>query len=252
MLAGCGFHHGSLGPVEDAQLGDSARDVAGDVAIDAPPPAFCPSDPHLRLCFSFDQATLPSSLPNEGAANVSAQLTNVTRIAKGTGGAAQLGATSEIYIPYSTEVANIQTIEILYRYDSEPTTDGGRMGLMDSNVATPNNISLFFYRADPTHQLRCGLGSEVSVWSATLTTNTWYHLICDCEATTNQRMYVDGVMIGDTAGACAAGGAFSTPDGFTIGSNNNGGPTGIDSQLLGAIDGIRLWDIPRPPLPPAN
>lgn len=243
ILAGCGFHHGALGAVDDA-ASDGASDGVADIALDAPA-GFCPSDPHLRLCFSFDQATLPTTLPNEGAAIVSAQLTNVTRIARGSGGAAQLDATSEIYVPYTTEVANIQTLEIWYRADSDPTVDGGRMGLMDSNVG-PNNISLFFYRMDPSHTLRCGLGSETTVWSATLAPGTWYQLVCDCEAG-NQRMYVDGAKIGDTAGACSNGGAFYTPDGFTIGSNNNGGPTGIDAQLLGAIDGIRLWDVPKPP-----
>jgi hypothetical protein len=245
VLAGCGFRHGSLSPADaDPDDADVPIDATVDASIDAPL-GFCPPDPHLRLCFSFDQETLPASLPNEGAANVSAQLTNVTRIAAGTGGAAQLDATSEIYVPYTTEVANIQTVEIIYRADSEPTIDGGRMGLVDSNVG-PNNISLFLYRADPSHTLRCGLGSETTVWPATLTTNTWYHLICDCE-TDIQRMYVNGVKVGDTPGTCGIGGAFATPDGFTIGSNNNGGPTGVNDQLLGAIDAVRLWDIPRPP-----
>ena len=114
---------------------------------------------------------------------------------------------------------------------------------MDSNVSPPN-ISLFFYRADPTHQLRCGLGGAVNVWDATLATSTWTHLVCTCVGG-NQQMFVDGVKVGDTPGACSTGGGFVDPDGFTIGSNNNGGPTGVSDQLLGAIDGIRLWDVPK-------
>lgn len=213
--------------------------------VDAPPPAFCPpGDPHLRLCFSFDQVPLTPTLANEGGANVSAALTNVTRVPVGTGsgGAAQLGATSEIFVPYTAEVTAIRTIEIWYRYDSEPVTDGARMGLVDSNVVPPN-ISLFFYRKDPTHQLRCGLGSATVTWDATLTPNTWLQLSCVCDGA-DLEMFVDGTMVGDTAGDCAAGGAFVSPDGFVIGANNNGGATGISEQLLGAIDGIRLWDTP--------
>jgi hypothetical protein len=33
--------------------------------------------------------------------------------------------------------------------------------------------------------------------------------------------------------------------GLTIGSNDNGGPTGVDDWLVGAIDGVRLWDVTR-------
>lgn len=214
---------------------------------DAAPPPFCPADAHLRLCFSFDQTPLMPSLANEGGANVSATLTNVTRIpvGSGSGGAAQLGSTSEIFVPYTNEVSAIRTIEIWFRYDSEPITNGGRMGLVDSNVVPPN-ISLFFYRADPTHQLRCGLGNATMTWDATLAPNAWTRLSCVCEAG-DLKMFVDGVMVGDTVADCAAGGAFVSPDGFVIGANNNGGPTGVNDQLLGAIDGIRLWDTPMLP-----
>jgi hypothetical protein len=216
-----------------------------DAMVDAPAPPFCaPNDAHLRLCFSFDQVPFTATLANEGAANVSAMLTNVTRIPVGTGsgGAAQLAATSEIFVPYTTEVSAIRTIEIVYRFDSEPTTDGGRMGLVDSNVVPPN-ISLFFYRKDPTHQLRCGLGSATTTWDASLAVNTWLHLACVCDAR-QLKMFVDGVMVGDTAGDCDAGGAFVSPDGFVIGANNNGGAANVSEPLLGAIDGIRLWDMP--------
>ncbi|HSD86922.1 MAG TPA: LamG-like jellyroll fold domain-containing protein [Kofleriaceae bacterium] len=252
-LAGCGFQHGIFAASAIDAGGDDGP-VIDDAPVDGAPDgaaatAFCPQgDPHLRLCFSFDQATLAATLPNEGGANVSAQLTNVTRIANGTGGAAQLGATSEIFVPYTTEVANIQAIEIWFRYDSEPTIDGGRMGLVDSNVVPPN-ISLFFYRQDPSHTLRCGIGSQTTVWNATLAPTTWFQLACVCE-NGSQKMYVNGVKVGDTAGACSGGGAFVDPDGFTIGSNNNGGPTGVNDQLLGAIDGIRLWDVPVTPAAP--
>lgn len=237
-LGGCGFEHGLF--VGDAT---QAIDAPADAMVDAPPPPFCtPNEPRLRLCFSFDQVPLTPTLANEGGANVSAMLTNVTRIPVGTGsgGAAQLDATSEIFVPYTTEVSAIRTIEFWFRYDSEPTQSGARMGLVDSNVIPPN-ISLFMYRNDPSHQLRCGLGSATVTWDATLMPNTWFKLACVCDGT-NLKMFVDGAMVGDTPGDCAAGGAFVDTQGFVIGANNNGGPTGINERLLGAIDGIRLWD----------
>ena len=235
-VAGCSFRPGDYQP--------PAVDAA---PIDAAIQAFCPVDPHLRLCFSFDQPTFGGTLANEGAASTSAQLTNVTRIASGAGGAAQLDATSTVFVPASPEVTNIQAIEIWYRADSQPVNDGERMGLVDSN--TTSNISLFLYRRDPSHELRCGIGDATIVWAATLTTATWIYLACVCE-NGNLKMYVDGTKIGDTAAACASGGTI-VADGFTIGSNNNGGSGfPVTDWLLGAIDGIRLWDQPVTPAPP--
>ena len=226
LVIGCGFRS-PVGTVSDA-------------TIDAPSARFCAADPRLRLCYSFDQESLPAALPDEGAAVVDAQLTSVTRIARGSGGAALLGTASSMFVPMTPEVTNIQAFEIWYRADADPP-NGGRSGLVDSNVSPPN-ISLFLLRQDPGHQLRCGLGAAVASWAASLTVGSWIYLACVCEAN-SLKMYVDGVKIGETAGPCASGGAF-VADGFTIGSNNNGGPTGFNDRLVGAIDGVRLWDVP--------
>lgn len=223
---GCGFQS-PVGAVPDA-------------TSDAPSALFCAADPRLRLCYSFDQESLPAALPDEGAAAVDAQLTNVTRITRGSGGAALLGTTSSIFVPMTPEVTNIQALEIWYRADAEPL-NGGRSGLVDSNVS-PLNISLFLYRQDPGHQLRCGLGAAVTSWDASLTVGSWTYLACVCEAD-SLKMYVEGVKVGETPGPCASGGAFVT-DGFTIGSNNTGSPSIFDDRLVGAIDGVRLWNVP--------
>ena len=245
LLASCRFVPGiAAGDARGAEAvaGDAAQ-AAPDATADAAPP-FCAADPHLRLCFSFDQASLGAMLPNEGAGAVTAQLTGVQSIASPMGRAAQLGAASEIYVPMGSGVTGIQAAEIWFRYDSEPAGDGDRMGLYDSNVAPPN-ISLFFYRADPSHTLRCGIGGETQVWQAPqLATGTWFHAACICDGT-NLHMVLDGTDLGAIAGACASGGAF-VQDGFTIGANNNGAGNQIDAQLIGAIDGIRLWDTPLP------
>jgi hypothetical protein len=242
LVVGCKFTPGRGVDVLDAAAID-APDAQIDAAIDAAVTKFCPADSHLRLCLSFDADPLPASLPNEGVANVSAQLTNVTRTVAGTSGAAAIDATSTIFVPYSAEVANIFAFEIWFRADNEPPANGARLGILDSNIIPPN-VSLFFYRADPDYQLRCGIGNVLISYNAPIVLGTWHYAACVCDADT-LIVYLDGTKIGETAmSGCASGGAFVSPDGFTIGSNNNGGPTGVNEQVVGAIDGVRLWDAP--------
>lgn len=246
-VAACGFRGPGLTgddarPPDGSATDDAALDaIAGDAAVQA---RFCPTDPHLRLCYAFDQPVLPATLPDEGAVAVDAQVSNVTSIASPMGRAAQLAANSEIWVPMVGGVTNIQSFEVWFRYDAELATNAAREGLVDSNVSPPN-ISLFFYRADPTHQLRCGLGGQVEVWPATLMPGHWYYAACVCDAG-RLTMYLDGVQVGQTAGACASGGGF-VADGFTIGANNNGGQANPSDLLIGALDGVRLWDVTLTP-----
>ncbi|HEX5058810.1 MAG TPA: LamG-like jellyroll fold domain-containing protein [Kofleriaceae bacterium] len=241
VLAGCGFQHGTA--TEDAAIPD-APDANVDMMIDAPAP-FCAADPHLRLCYSFDQDPLPPSLANEGAANVSATLTNVTHTARGATGAAQIDSTSMIYVPYTAEVTNIQGFEVSFRADGAPAINGARLGILDTNVIPPN-VSFFLYRVDPGYQLRCGLGGALYAFDAPLVLGMWHDAVCTCTADTLQ-IYLDGAKIGEQAtSGCSSGGGFVSA-GMTIGQNNNGGPTGADEWLVGAVDNVRLWDVPVAP-----
>jgi len=238
-LAGCSFQ------IDAPATGspDAAPDAPPDARSDAPAPPFCPTDPELRVCFSFDQTPLPAMLPSEGTATVTATLTSITRIARSpTRGAAQFGATSGIAMPMGVGVTGVLASEVWFRADAMPATNGGRMGLFDSN--TSENISLFFYRADPVHQLRCGLGNQTEVFPATLATTTWHYAACTCEGGA-MRMYLDGVLVAPPRpGGCSAG-AF-VGDGFTIGSDNSGsGGTVAGDRIAGAIDGVRLWAVAR-------
>jgi hypothetical protein len=242
LLGACGFH--AVAKSGDAANGksDAAIDAAPDAPGDAATPRFCAPDPHLRLCFDFDAPTLPTSYPDQGVATASAQLTNVTRIASPLGGAAQLGTQSEIYFPMDTAVAGILASEIYFRIDTDAPTDGARESLFDSNLIPPN-ISMFVYRNDPDHDIHCGMGSQNESWTTSaITLAAWHHALCVC-ANGNLSLYLDGTNLGDRSGNCNTGGSI-TSEGFTIGSNNNGGPTGVNELLLGAIDGIRLWDQP--------
>jgi hypothetical protein len=242
-LAACGFSIDGAATVSDARPVDGARDPVPDAAPDAPPPpAFCEPEPALRLCFSFDQDPLPAMLPNEGTAEVAARLTAVSRVSSPQGGAAQLGSSSSIFVPMHDAVSGILSIEVWFRVDDMPAINGGRMGLTDSNQSPPN-ISLFLYRRDPGHELRCGLGGQVEVWPTTLTEDTWHHVACVCDGGVLV-LYLDGVSLGGKPGDCSSAGAL-VADGLTIGSDNLGGPSVFQEQLDGAIDGIRLWSAPR-------
>ncbi len=236
LLVGCRFEHGTAVATSDAAL-DSAVDAPVDMAL----VKVCPTDAHLRLCYSFDADPLPASMPDEGAANVSAMLTDVTRVDHDGGGAAQLSTTSMIYVPYTSEVTGIQTLELMFRADAPPPANFARVGLLDSNIIPPN-ISLFWYRVDPGYQLRCGLGGALYSFDAPIQLGTWYRAVCTCNADTLQ-LFLDDVKLGEVASSqCSSGGAFVAA-GLTIGSNNNGGPTGNDEWLVGAVDTVRLWDV---------
>ena len=240
LLAGCQFRPHAGG---DDVSGDAAPDVVdalADAEPDAPPPAFCPPDPHLRLCFSFDQNPLPGSLPEQGAATNPATLTDVTWVASPNGGAALLGATSSIVVAQDTDVSAVLASEIWFRMDTDAPADFARESMFDSN-AIPPNISMFVYRNDPAHDLHCGIGSQNESWTTdAIMLNTWHHAACVC-ANGNLSFYLDGVNLGDRPGNCATAGAL-VGDGFAIGGNDNGAGQQVNDRLIGAIDGIRLWD----------
>lgn len=146
-LVGCGFTgRGTDGA--DAAV-DAAVDAAPDVAGDAAPP-FCPADPHLRVCFSFDDEVAPGVLPNQGGARVDAAVANVGYTTSERSGAAVLTEASSIFVPMHPDVSGVLATEVWFKIDTQPANDG-RAGLWDSNVSPPN-ISLFVFRVDPAHQ----------------------------------------------------------------------------------------------------
>lgn len=233
-LAGCSFQ---VGAATEAASPDAPPP---DAVIDARIARLCDADPTLRLCFSFDGPSLPASLPNEGTAQVAATLTAVTRTERSPdSGAALFGATSSIHVPMHADVASILAIEIWFRIDTMPANTA-RAGLVDSNVIPPN-ISLFLYRQDPGHQLRCGLGGQTETFDAPLAIDQWSYAACTCDGT-NLAVYLDGVLLGSRPGGCGSAGAL-VGDGLTIGSDNTGNPAAVGDRLAGAIDGVRLWSV---------
>lgn len=244
-LGACSFE-GREGALPDAPTAD-ATEVDGpavDAPVDAPPPVLCPpGDDDLRVCFSFDEMPLPTSLVSAGTAAVTATLAEVTRIERSsTSGAAQLATTSGISMPMGSGVSGVLTGEIWFRADTLPSTEGQRMGLYDSN--TSPNISLFLYRAGAGYTLRCGLGGQTEVFNAALVQGAWHYVACTCDGGA-MGVYLDGALVEPARQGGCNGGAFAG-DGFTIGADNSGnGGTVAGDRLLGAVDGVRLWAAPR-------
>jgi hypothetical protein len=231
MLVGCKFAPGER-PVDAAPVPDSLRGGP------------CPEDPHLRLCFSFDQPTLDAMLPNEGAAPFSAKLGNVTRTTRGAGGAAVVGIGSEILVPSTDQVTGIRTMEISARIDRDPADQlRARAGLIDS--ANNPSISIFYYTnvAPARNYLRCGLGPAfVFSPAVTLVYGDWIGIACTCDEAGMQRMYFDGVLVASAPG-CDTGAIIAS--GLTIGQNNVDGTDPIDDFFTGGVDNVRLWDSVR-------
>jgi len=227
---GSGFDDAS--PSDSTTDSDPISDGVADVAAFTP----CPSDPELELCFSFDAPTLSSPLPNEGTANAGANLVGVTRIATGSGGAAMIGTSSEIYVPPNPGLPDIRSIEVWMRVDQDPA-DNSRVGIVDAETTTAP-LSLFYYR-DPDHRLRCQIGTTLFA-NYTAPLGSFVHVACVCNGST-MRMFVDDVMIGQKSG-CSPG--DGTEYGIQLGQNGNvltgGSP---DEWMIGALDLVRLWGV---------
>lgn len=233
VLSACSFQAPAASepgePDASADGGDGEPDDGPAAA------ALCDRDPNLLVCFSFDVDPLPASLANEGAASVAADLTNVTRIVRGAGGAARLEATSQIRVPPNTETMRVAAVEAWVRIDEDPPV-GQRVGIIDAD-ATSAAVSFFYYHPSPNRQLRFESGQQLYL-DHTLELGAWHYLAQVCEDDT-LTAFVNGVKIGERAG-CSPGDA--TTFGLQLGQNNTG--TGGDQGMIGALDGIRMWTAP--------
>jgi Concanavalin A-like lectin/glucanases superfamily len=237
VCSACTFHTADSADVDaEAPGSDSALDPDGTPDVDAANTArLCDPAAGLLVCFSFDAAHLQGSLANEGTANVALAVSSIGRIDRGAGGAAMVDTTSQMRIAPNAETMGIVAMEAWVRLDVEPPA-GGRVGLVDAD-ATSSAMSFFFYRPSQ-HQLRFELGQQLFL-DYPFTLGTWMYLaqVCDGNVLT---AYVDGVKIGEKTG-CSPGNG--TQYGLQIGQNNN--QTGGDEWMTGAIDGVRMWTVPR-------
>ncbi|MBX3156278.1 MAG: hypothetical protein KF773_09790 [Deltaproteobacteria bacterium] len=248
------------------------QDGIGDGPVlppDAPALRRCSAaDPHLRVCFSFDQAPLAPTQANEGAApSVTAQLVNATATAGRDFGAVHLDATSRIFVPERRDVTGIVSLEAWFRFDAAPP-DGERTGILDTEDRP--EMSLFRHRIHGLHVVRCAIGDQEVYAAATrggrgrhasparpqivarsddgwrsrrTVPGAWAYVACVC-ANGSLRVYGDGTLLTDAPGSCSSGAIGR--GGMAIGQHNHG-DDGVDDWLVGAIDTLRLWDVPLSP-----
>jgi len=228
VLAGCTAEVKEM--TVDATVGDDANPDTAQMEI------ACPQDPTLSICMSFDTSTTSGTYMNEGTLALSANLTNVTL----TGGAAVLGATSEVFIPPNTAITGIVAIDVRIRLD-EDVPANGRVGLVDADKTTPG-MSLFLYTGTTsTHRIRCNLGA-VDLYAATsFTLGAYTNIGCTCE-NGNVAVWRDGVKLVELGGATTCMPGVATTSGLQIGQNGRSGDMLPPNEpFVGAIDRVRLW-----------
>jgi hypothetical protein len=228
VLAACGFHGSGAAPGDGQPPHSAAPDAPGnpDATTDAAAPAFCdPADPHLMVCYEFENDGHDGSMHHLDAMTTSAPF-----VPGHVGQAMQFGATSMARVNDSPvlDISTI-TIEAWIRPSQLPTT--GRAGIIDVD----RQYGLFFY---PGGMLSCTLsgGPTVTAASTTLAANHWSHVACTYDRAMSI-LYVDGSVVGRATGSAAPSAAGTT--GMSIASDN---PSGND-RLIGLIDQVRLFDV---------
>lgn len=213
-----------------------------DGSFDSMPLAIpCPQDPSLLLCMSFDSLGWTSPYNSEGSLAVTANLTNVTRTPVGNGGAALLGATSEILFPTDPLLVGFAAMDVRLRFD-EDVPAGGRVGIIDADKTTPG-MSLFVYTGTTSsHRIRCNLGGVDLYAATTIKLGTFTDIACTCDMG-NVAVHQDGVKLVELAGTttCEPGSAVNA--GLQIGQNSRAGDALPPNEpFVGAIDRVRLWN----------
>jgi hypothetical protein len=226
MLGSCGYP--PLANLTDAAAaaGDAGDGV--DVATDAAVATFCdPTDPHLMVCYEFEDNAHDGSNHHLDAATA-----NVSFPDGKVGKAMQFGPTSVATVADSAvfDVAAV-TIEAWIRPSRLPSMNN-LAGIVEVN----DQYGLFL---EDDGDLFCGLlGGPDLTADAQVQANLWTHVACTFDPVTGSTIYVNGDVVAKRLG----GGTLATAstDGLAIAANS---PSG--SQLDGLIDQVRLMNVAR-------
>jgi hypothetical protein len=219
----------------------SSPDAAMQDAPDGGPGAPCPIDSALSICLSFDLPAFGTTLSNEGAIAITANLVNVSRTGLSPGAAALLTSSSTMTFPMNTQVTGIVAVDARLRLD-QAIAVGMRVGIMDTEDADPAGMSVFLYEGGmtppATHRIRCNIGGVDVYGDTSIALGTWFDVKCTCDNNV-VAIYRDGAKLGELAGCTAAGG---TTQGIQIGQNSRA-TAGLppNEPFVGAIDRFRMW-----------
>jgi hypothetical protein len=180
-------------------------------------------------------------MPNEGSVPVEATLTNVMATPGQDYGAVEVDTTSEIFIPETPAVTGIVSLEAWFRVDVDPAA-GERMGILDTgSTGADPHMSMFYYREQAgIHVLRCEIAKQQLYAPFNAHVGTWAYAACVC-ADGKLRAFGNGQLLAETPGSCTFGAIGK--QGALIGQSTK--PNGdVGDWLVGAIDAVRLWDVP--------
>lgn len=218
LLAACGFEHGEVVRLADA---DEAPNL-GDASIDAHVAPFCdPSDTSIVACYQFEGNA------NDASANMLNATTSNVGYAFGRVGMGMLfGSMSTAEVADSTALDIAAVTMEAWIYPTQLPTTGLRSGIMDMN----GQYGFFLHE---NGQLRCSANVTITV-DAKVPVNQWTHVACSYDGTT-ATIYVNGVAATPTG----TGGPLSTAStsGLSLAADN---PAGSGSRLIGMIDELRL------------
>ncbi|MCW5801602.1 MAG: hypothetical protein KIT31_04390 [Deltaproteobacteria bacterium] len=169
---------------------------------------------------------------------MTAQLVNATATAGRDFGAVHLDATSRIFVPESRDVTGIVSLEAWFRFDAAPP-DGERTGILDTEDRP--EMSLFHHRIDGLHVVRCAIGDQ-EVYAPYTACPARGRTSRACARTAACASTATAPSSTDAPNSCSSGAIGR--GGMAIGQHNHGG---VDDWLVGAIDTLRLWDVPLSP-----
>jgi Concanavalin A-like lectin/glucanases superfamily len=261
IAVGCGFHPAGQTGV-DGGAGFDADDDSGThvdasmadldatssppdamMAIDAamPPSALCPTvAPGLVLCQAFDNNSTNGAAAGPQPGNVVSLGYGPGRV--GTGAA--FGPTTVFHYGESLVLdLSLFTMEMFARIDQAPLMTGSaRAGVLDNN----GQYSMFVKWVDPQGPRPMGLyavcNAQATVYGGPLVVGTWYHLAC----TSNQltlTMYVDGNQVEQVTNVTPL--SLGNNNGTTLGQDCDNDVTEVTDPLIGMLDEVRLWSLPR-------
>jgi len=221
--AGCSFDPGgTLGGSETNA--DAAQTGA---SIDSGTPAsFCPDDPNLLACFTFEGDTDDRSVYGNHATATGASFDTGA-----DGQALRTDLSTEVTIPDDPSLRfppDGMSYEAWIFPDSIP--DSNRVGIVDQD----GGPSIFIYAGG---DVQCFAGGRrVGTGPGVVSAGAWAHVACTHSGTTTT-IYVDGIpkLVDATGGAISAG-----TIGMSIAGNS---PSG--DPFEGRIDSLRAWGIAR-------
>jgi hypothetical protein len=226
----------AVDPPDAGEVLDAGTALDAGIAIDAPggsdaatPSEFCDAaDPHLVACYELDGTTHDGSKHH-----LDATMTDVAFAPGKAGEALQLGAASAVDVTDSAALdVHALTIEAWIRPAQLPRT--GRMAYV---VDVDRQYALLL-RAQGG--LSCALPGVASTTALDrMTAGQWHHVACTYDGTTIA-LYLDGERVRTAKGGRALSTAGTT--GMTLGARN---PAGSGSPLIGLLDQVRLFDLPR-------